>query len=118
MPQVEGFGAELSVDLTDIYDAIEEMNTSRTSMHGYIVELNKIRKRLLGEGIWEGEGAEAVLPVYTATLEKILHEQKRLNALTWELHQYAEELKENELKVVQETERVNIPSGYNMPTSQ
>lgn len=92
---------EISVDLQQLEDAVDGMNSSRKKMYEAIIDLNSVRKKLASKDIWQGEGADAVLDAYNKNLNSILVEEKRLDALSSQLTAYAEELRANEQQVVQ-----------------
>lgn len=97
----------VSVDLGNLQAAIDRMKVSRGRLYASITQLNEIRKRFLDGEIWQGDGADVAIAKYSAMLNAMLREQKRLNELEYQLGNYVVELTENERKVAQAAEQVN-----------
>ena len=97
---------KVSVDLGNLQDSISRMSISRGRLYASITQLNEIRKKFIDGEVWQGEGADAAIAKYTAMLDAMLKEQKRLNELEYQLGNYIIELTENERKTAAVAEQI------------
>ena len=96
----------VAVDYSNLERLLPLMDAARHKMYDAIVALNDERKRLADGDVWEGDGANAMLPVFQDILSGMLVEEKRLNSLAWEIKQYVEKLRANESEVVRSAGQV------------